>query len=119
MLDRRTDYTLSFFARFCMVVENFQIMRSSIHDLSWDFGHDVPNMGWRIDVNNEGGLDTLSQDHPPKLYQGLTNWTWGVPHILPTWKSPLSKTLKMLKKAEDGWNQGKIVQIGLKIKESA
>ena len=27
-------------------------------DLSWDFGHDVPCMGRRIDVNNEGDLDT-------------------------------------------------------------
>ena len=27
-------------------------------DLSWDFGHDVPCMGRRIDINNEGGLDT-------------------------------------------------------------
>ena len=25
-------------------------------DLSWDFGHDVPCMGRRTDVNNEGGL---------------------------------------------------------------
>ena len=33
-------------------------------DLSWDFGHDVPCMGWRIDVNNEGGLDT----RPSSLY---------------------------------------------------
>ena len=33
-------------------------------DLSWDFGHDVPCMGWGIDVNNEGGLDT----RPSSLY---------------------------------------------------
>ena len=33
-------------------------------DLSWDFGHDVPWMGRRIDVNNEGGLDT----RPSSLY---------------------------------------------------
>ena len=33
-------------------------------DLSWDFGHDVPCMGRRIDVNNEGDLDT----RPSSLY---------------------------------------------------
>ena len=33
-------------------------------DLSWDFGHDVPCMGPRIDVNNEAGLDT----RPLSLY---------------------------------------------------
>ena len=33
-------------------------------DLSWDFGHDVPCMGWHIDVNNEGGFDT----RPSSLY---------------------------------------------------
>ena len=33
-------------------------------DLSYDFGHDVPCMGQRIDVNNEGGLDT----RPSSLY---------------------------------------------------
>ena len=26
-------------------------------DLSWDFGHDVPCMGRRIDISNAGGLD--------------------------------------------------------------
>ena len=33
-------------------------------DLSWDFKHDVPCMGRRIDVNDEGGLDT----RPSSLY---------------------------------------------------
>ena len=33
-------------------------------DLSWDFGHDVLWLGRRIDVNNEGGLDT----RPSSLY---------------------------------------------------
>ena len=33
-------------------------------DLSWDLRHDMPCKGWRIDVNNEGGLDT----RPSSLY---------------------------------------------------
>ena len=33
-------------------------------DLSGDFGHHVPCMGRRIEVNNEGGLDT----RPSSLY---------------------------------------------------
>ena len=32
--------------------------------LSWDFGHDMLCMGRRIDINNEGGLDTS----PSSLY---------------------------------------------------
>ena len=39
--------------------------------LSWDFGHDVPCMGRRIDVNNEGGLDT----RPSSLY---VTWSRGM-----------------------------------------
>ena len=36
----------------------------TVTNLSWDFGHDMPCMGRRIDVNNEGGLDS----RPSSLY---------------------------------------------------
>ena len=42
-------------------------------DLSWDFGHDVPCMGRRIDVNNEGGLDTRPSSFFGKLNPGCTS----------------------------------------------
>ena len=39
-------------------------------DLSWDFGHAVPCMGWRIDVNSEGGLDTRPSSFVSGVPQG-------------------------------------------------
>ena len=63
MLDRRTDHILSFFACFLVIqkLPNFVVKHV---DLSWDFWHDMPCMGRRIDVNNEGDLDT----RPSSLY---------------------------------------------------
>ena len=49
-------------------------------DLSWDFGHDLPYTGRRIEVNNEGGLDTRPSHLPyiGKLNPGCSSRAWHV-----------------------------------------
>ena len=77
MLDRRTDHILFFFRPFphgwSKKLPNFAVKHI---DLSWDFGHDVPCMGRRLDVNNEGGLVWHKT-----IFLILANWTRGVPRV--------------------------------------